>query len=109
MVREPVGRRTVENRCVAAVLEVVVVHGRFIGIDVPFERFHDLPGERLVYNSGCSMLLSDILRRGTGMAVDEFAAKYLFEPIGIDTGIDDLMTLDNPLLVRLVACSWNLA
>ncbi|HEY5739070.1 MAG TPA: serine hydrolase [Gammaproteobacteria bacterium] len=50
-------------------------------LDLPM---HDLPGERLVYNSGCSMLLSDILLRGTGMAVDEFAARYLFEPIGID-------------------------
>lgn len=50
-------------------------------LDLPMS---DAPGERLVYNSGCSMLLSDILRRATGMPVDEFAAEYLFEPIGIE-------------------------
>ena len=50
-------------------------------LDLPMR---DAPGTRWVYNSGCSMLLSDILQRSTGLAVDEFAQQYLFEPIGIE-------------------------
>ena len=50
-------------------------------LDLPMR---DAPGTRWVYNSGCSMLLSDILRRNTGIPVDEYASKYLFEPIGLE-------------------------
>jgi len=50
-------------------------------LDLPMR---DAPGTRWVYNGGCSMLLSDILQRATGQAVDEFARRYLFEFIGID-------------------------
>ena len=49
-------------------------------LDLPMR---DLPGTRWVYNSGCSMLLSNILSRATATPVDEYAEKYLFEPIGI--------------------------
>lgn len=42
------------------------------------------PGEQFVYNDGCSILLSGILKRSTGQAVDEYANKYLFQPIGIN-------------------------
>ncbi len=53
------------------------------------EHVLDLPlahaiGERWTYNSGCSMLLSDILARAVGRPVDEFAREVLFEPIGVE-------------------------
>ena len=49
----------------------------------------DLPlahptGERWIYNSGCSMLLSDILARAVGRPVDEYAREVLFDPIGLE-------------------------
>ena len=49
----------------------------------------DLPlahatGERWIYNSGCSMLLSDILARAVGKPVDEYAREVLFDPIGLE-------------------------
>ena len=42
------------------------------------------PGEKWVYNGGCTMMLSDILHRSTGIEVVEYARKHLIEPIGID-------------------------
>lgn len=39
------------------------------------------PGTRFAYNSGCSMLLSVILKEKTGLYADEFARRYLFEPL----------------------------
>lgn len=42
------------------------------------------PGEKLVYNGGCSMMLSDILKNATGSEVADYARKYLFDPIGIE-------------------------
>jgi len=41
------------------------------------------PGEKFVYNSGITILLSHILNKATGMPVDEYAKKYLFNPLGI--------------------------
>lgn len=43
----------------------------------------DLPGTRMVYNSGNSQLLSAILRQATGQSVAEFAEERLFQPLGI--------------------------
>ena len=42
-----------------------------------------LPNTKWVYNSGASQLMSVIIKKATGMHLDEFAEKYLFEPIGI--------------------------
>ncbi|MFL2495156.1 MAG: serine hydrolase [Porticoccaceae bacterium] len=41
------------------------------------------PGEQFVYNSGITILLSHILQKSVDMPVDEYAQKYLFEPLGI--------------------------
>lgn len=35
------------------------------------------------YNSGCSHILSAILQQVTGMKTEDFANKYLFQPLGI--------------------------
>ncbi len=42
------------------------------------------PGERWTYNSGSSMLLSNILARAVERPVDEFAREVLFDPIGLE-------------------------
>ena len=41
------------------------------------------PGDIFVYNSGATMLLSEMIRKSTGLEVDDFGQKYLFEPLGI--------------------------
>ena len=41
------------------------------------------PGDVFVYNSGATMLLSHMIRKTTGLEVDEYGQKYLFEPLGI--------------------------
>ena len=42
------------------------------------------PGEKWVYNGGCTIMLSDILKKATGDDVDKFAKKYLLDPIGME-------------------------
>lgn len=41
------------------------------------------PGTTWYYNSANTMLLSRILERATGMSVDDYARKKLFEPLGM--------------------------
>jgi CubicO group peptidase (beta-lactamase class C family) len=41
------------------------------------------PGTVFAYSSGVSELLAHIFRRETGRNVDEYAAKFLFKPLGI--------------------------
>ncbi len=41
------------------------------------------PGEKWVYNSGGSHLMSGIIKRATGRYVDEYAQSHLFGPLGI--------------------------
>ncbi len=41
------------------------------------------PGMRFEYNSGAVHLLSAIIRKTTGMSALQFAARHLFEPLGI--------------------------
>jgi CubicO group peptidase (beta-lactamase class C family) len=41
------------------------------------------PGTRWNYNSGASQLLADIFRKATKMDIEEYAARHLFAPIGI--------------------------
>jgi CubicO group peptidase (beta-lactamase class C family) len=43
------------------------------------------PGTRFHYSSGSSHLLSVILTEATGMNAADFAAQYLFAPLGIDS------------------------
>ena len=42
------------------------------------------PGEKWVYNGGCSILLSDILKNATGSEVVDYARRHLLDPIGIE-------------------------
>jgi CubicO group peptidase (beta-lactamase class C family) len=41
------------------------------------------PGHTFVYNSGATQLLSQVLKKATGMHADAYAAEYLFKPLGI--------------------------
>jgi CubicO group peptidase (beta-lactamase class C family) len=43
------------------------------------------PGTRLLYNSGTTNLLGEIVRRQTGMSLVEFAGRHLFAPLGISS------------------------
>jgi len=41
------------------------------------------PGTEFEYNSGASMLLSEVIKKSTGMFINKYAEKYLFGPLGI--------------------------
>lgn len=41
------------------------------------------PGSTWYYNAGETVLLGEVIRRVSGMPMDEFAARYLFDPLGI--------------------------
>jgi CubicO group peptidase (beta-lactamase class C family) len=41
------------------------------------------PGSTFYYSGGCTNLLGDIIRRTTGLRMDAYAEKHLFEPLGI--------------------------
>jgi CubicO group peptidase (beta-lactamase class C family) len=41
------------------------------------------PGKVFTYSSGVTQLLSHIFKKATGKNVDDYAAKYLFQPLGI--------------------------
>ena len=43
------------------------------------------PGNSFVYCSGYPMIIAGIIEKATGMSLDEFAGKYLFTPLGINT------------------------
>lgn len=43
----------------------------------------DVPGTRFHYNSGCSILLSGIIRNTSHLQASAFADRYLFTPLGI--------------------------
>lgn len=43
------------------------------------------PGGDMVYSTGSSHLLSVIIEKASGMSTRQFAQKYLFEPMGINT------------------------
>ncbi|PLX12717.1 MAG: hypothetical protein C0598_05535, partial [Marinilabiliales bacterium] len=42
-----------------------------------------VPGTRFNYSGGDIQLLAEILQNATGMSLDKFSEKYLFEPLGI--------------------------
>jgi len=50
-------------------------------LDLPFA--YD-PGRHWAYNSSSLILVGEAVARGSGMELDEFADRYLFEPLGID-------------------------
>jgi CubicO group peptidase (beta-lactamase class C family) len=41
------------------------------------------PGAKYVYNSGNAILLGEIIRKASGMSVDQFAETNLFKPLGM--------------------------
>ncbi|NNL79733.1 MAG: serine hydrolase [Flavobacteriaceae bacterium] len=43
------------------------------------------PGTHYSYYGGNQILLGEIIRHATSMAIDEFSQKYLFDPLGIDS------------------------
>jgi len=43
------------------------------------------PGTNFNYNTGHMHLLGEIIRNASGMNIDEFSRKYLFEPMELDT------------------------
>ncbi len=43
------------------------------------------PGTHFNYAGGNTILLGEIIRYASGMGIDSFATRYLFEPIGVDT------------------------
>ena len=49
-------------------------------LDLPMK---EPPGERFEYSNAATYLLSDIIRRTTGMGTLDFARKHLFTPLGI--------------------------
>jgi CubicO group peptidase (beta-lactamase class C family) len=42
------------------------------------------PFTEFKYNSSCPIIVAGIIEKATGMKLDEFARKYLFEPLKID-------------------------
>lgn len=42
------------------------------------------PGQRFNYSSGASQLLSLVFRKATGQDIEEYAARHLFGPLGVD-------------------------
>lgn len=42
------------------------------------------PGSIWNYNSGCAMVLAGIIKKTTGIHIDEFGSEHLFDPLGIE-------------------------
>jgi CubicO group peptidase (beta-lactamase class C family) len=42
------------------------------------------PGSKFSYNSGSSQLVAQIVEKATGMDIEKFTVKHLFEPLGIN-------------------------
>ncbi|HET9746279.1 MAG TPA: alpha/beta fold hydrolase [Chitinophagaceae bacterium] len=47
------------------------------------QRLVDKPGTKFNYSAGCTHTLAVIVERTTGMSIDRFAVKNLFQPLGI--------------------------
>jgi CubicO group peptidase (beta-lactamase class C family) len=41
------------------------------------------PGEKFAYSGGATMLLSGVLEKATGVPIDQYARRVLFDPLGI--------------------------
>jgi len=55
----------------------------WVQFSIDREMAHD-PGEVFRYNSGATMLLSHVFRAATGQDIEEYAARHLFAPLGIE-------------------------
>jgi len=55
------------------------------------------PGTIFTYNGGNTHILSQIINNSTGLNLAEFSAKYLFEPLGIDS-FDWWLQFENGLI-----------
>ncbi|MFN2481674.1 MAG: serine hydrolase, partial [Pyrinomonadaceae bacterium] len=56
---------------------------------LPAERLRSAPGSRFVYSDLGYIALGEVVRRASGLALDEFARKNIFEPLGMrDTGFN---------------------
>ena len=42
------------------------------------------PGESFQYNSGATLILAHVFNQATGMDLEEYAVRHLFQPLGID-------------------------
>lgn len=54
----------------------------------------DEPGTRFNYSTGNMYVLGEILRNASGLTIDTFSVKHLFEPLGVDT-LDWYLTFGN--------------
>jgi len=70
-------------------------------LDLPMS---DPPGE-FVYNSGCSMLLSGVLKNTTGQSAEEYANDHLFKQIGIKKWRWSILSI---LSNRMTNTAWGL-
>jgi CubicO group peptidase (beta-lactamase class C family) len=63
----------------------VVMEGSYDWVKLAIDRpMSEEPGTRFNYNSGASQLLAHIFRRATQTDIEEYAARHLFAPLGIE-------------------------
>jgi uncharacterized protein YbbC (DUF1343 family)/CubicO group peptidase (beta-lactamase class C family) len=56
---------------------------------LPTERLRSIPGSRFVYSDLGYVALGEVVRRASGLPLDEFARKNIYEPLGMrDTGFN---------------------
>ncbi len=48
------------------------------------QKLIDAPGKKFNYSGGCTQVLTAIIEKATGMAVDKFSFQYLLTPLGVD-------------------------
>lgn len=65
-----------------------------MGLDIMSRQMESnfIPGEKFMYNNGGYLLLAIIVRRASGMSIGQFAAKHIFEPLGMKS----TFILENP-------------
>lgn len=61
---------------------------------LPTERLRSAPGTRFVYSDLGYIALGEVVRRASGLPLDEFARKNIYEPLGMrDTGFSPKVSL----------------
>ncbi|MCM3595036.1 beta-lactamase family protein [Metabacillus idriensis] len=60
----------------------MIYHSDIVKFVIDRPLIHEI-GTHMNYNSGCSHILSAIIKQVTGMTTEEFAIKHLFAPLGI--------------------------